>query len=99
MASAGGRGMSMVSRPVIVMLPYAKAAYISHVTHDFGSILKFIESTFTLPSLGYADVAADDLSDCFALTQSPLTFKQIPAAVPAAFFINDKRPPTAPDDE
>ena len=85
--------------PLIVVSPYAKAAYISHVTHDFGSILKFIETTFTLPSLGYADVAADDLSDCFNLTQSPLTFKQIPAALPAAFFINDKRPPTAPDDD
>ena len=78
--------------PLIVVSPYAKAAYISHVTHDFGSILKFIETTFTLPSLGYADVAADDLSDCFNLTQSPLTFKQIPAALPAAFFINDTRP-------
>ncbi len=85
--------------PLIVVSPYAKAAYISHVTHDFGSILKFIETTFTLPSLGYADVAADDLSDCFNLTQSPLTFKQIPATVPAAFFINDKRPPTDPDDD
>lgn len=85
--------------PLIVVSPYAKAAYISHVTHDFGSILIFIETTFTLPSLGYADVAADNLSDCFNLTQSPLTFKQIPAALPAAFFINDKRPPTAPDDD
>jgi phospholipase C len=85
--------------PLIVVSPYAKAAYISHVTHDFGSILKFIETTFTLPSLGYADVAADDLSDCFNFTQSPLAFKQVPAALPAAFFINDKRPPTAPDDD
>jgi phospholipase C len=85
--------------PLIVVSPYAKAAYISHVTHDFGSILKFIETTFTLPTLGYADVAADDLSDCFNLTQSPLTFKQIPAAHAAAHFLNDKRLPTAPDDD
>ncbi len=85
--------------PLIVVSPYAKATYISHVTHDFGSILKFMETTFNLPSLGYADVAADDLSDCFNLTQAPLTFKQIPAALPAAFFINDKRPMTAPDDD
>ncbi len=85
--------------PLIVVSPYAKAAYISHVTHDFGSILKFIESTFTLPSLGYADVAADDLSDCFNLTQSPLAFKHIPAPVAAAHFINDRRPATDPDDD
>jgi phospholipase C len=59
--------------PLIVVSPYAKAAYISHTTHDFGSILKFIESTFDLPSLGYADGPADDLSDCFNLTHMPLT--------------------------
>ena len=29
--------------PLIDVSPYAKATYISHVTHDLGSILKFIE--------------------------------------------------------
>jgi len=37
--------------PLIVVSPYARAGYISHVHHDFGSILKFIETTFNLPSL------------------------------------------------
>jgi phospholipase C len=85
--------------PLIVVSPYAKAAYISHTPHDFGSVLKFIETTFKLPSLGYADVPADDLSDCFNLTQSPLAYKVIPAALDAAHFLNDKRPPTDPDDD
>ena len=85
--------------PIVVVSPYAKAAYISHTTHDFGSILKFIESTYSLPTLGYADAAADDLSDCFDLTQSPIVYKQIPAALPAAYFLNDKRPTTPPDDD
>jgi phospholipase C len=85
--------------PLIVVSPYAKAAYISHTTHDFGSILKYIETTFKLPSLGYADTPADDLSDCFDLTHTPLTFQAIPAALDAAHFINDKRPPTDPDDD
>jgi phospholipase C len=85
--------------PLIVVSPYAKTAYISHNTHDFGSILKFIETTYDLPSLGYADTPADDLSDCFNLTLPPVTFHTIPAALKAAFFINDKRPPTDPDDD
>jgi len=85
--------------PLIVVSPYAKAAYISHVTHDFGSILKFIETTFKLPSLGYADTPADDMSDCFDLTQAPLLFQTIPAPLDAAHFINDKRAPTDPDDD
>jgi phospholipase C len=85
--------------PLIVVSPYAKAAYISHTTHDFGSILKYIEKTYDLPSLGYADDAADDLSDCFNLTQTPLTFKAIPAALSPAHFLDPKRPHTDPDDD
>lgn len=85
--------------PLIVVSPYAKTAYISHVTHDFGSILKFIETNFHLLSLGYADAPADNFSDCFQLTQPPNAFKTIPAALDAAHFINDKTPPTDPDDE
>ncbi len=84
--------------PLIIVSPYAKAAYVSHTTHDFGSILRFVEATFHLPTLGYADDAADDFSDCFNLTEPPLVFRKIPASLPAAYFINDKRPPTAPDD-
>jgi len=83
--------------PLIVISPYAKAGYISSVQHDFGSILKFIEGTFSLPSLGYADAAADNFSDCFDFNQSPLPFQPVPAALKAEYFLNDKRPPTAPD--
>jgi phospholipase C len=85
--------------PLIVVSPYARAGYISHTTHDFGSILKFIETTFTLPSLGYADATADDLSDCFDLTQTPITFRKIPAPLDGAYFINDKSPAVDPDDD
>jgi phospholipase C len=85
--------------PLIFVSPYAKSGYISHVPHDFGSILRFIETTFGLPSLGYADGPADDLSDCYDLTQVPLTFHTIPAPLGAAHFINDKRPAVDPDDD
>jgi phospholipase C len=85
--------------PMIVVSPYAKPAYISHVTHDFGSILKFIERTFSLPSLGYADAPADDLSDCFNFSQAPIPFQTIAAPLKADYFLNDKRPPTDPDDD
>jgi phospholipase C len=85
--------------PLIVMSPYAKAKYISHVTHDFGSILKYIETTFSLNSLGYADAYADDLSDCFNMTQSPIPFQTITAPIPAAKFLERKRPSIDPDDQ
>jgi phospholipase C len=85
--------------PLIVVSPYAKARYISHVTHDFGSILNFIEQVFNLSSLGFADAHADDLSDCFNFNQTPLRFQKIPAPMSAAHFLNDRTPAADPDDE
>ena len=85
--------------PLIIVSPYSRQGYVSHVTHDFGSILKFTEEVFNLPSLGYADALADDLSDCFDLTQTPITFQVVPAEKPAEFFMNTTRAPTPPDDE
>jgi phospholipase C len=89
--------------PLIVISPYAKPAYISHVNHDFGSILKFVETVFDLgeidPSVGYADSRSDDLSDCFNFSQTPLVFTPISAAKGADYFLNDKSPPTPPDDD
>jgi phospholipase C len=87
--------------PLIVVSPYAKAHYISHVTHDFGSILKFTETMFHLPVVdsSYADARADDLSDCFDFNQTPLSFKTINSALKAKFFIEDNRPPSPPDDD
>jgi phospholipase C len=86
--------------PLIVISPYAKAAYISHVDHDFGSILNFIEGVFGLQTLGYADAATtDNLSDCFDFNQTPLVFQTIPAALSADHFLHDQRLPTAPDND
>jgi phospholipase C len=86
--------------PLVVISPYAKAAYISHVNHDFGSILKFVENTFSLQAMGYADsFAFDDLSDCFDFNQTPLVFKTINAPVPASHFLHDTTPPEGPDND
>jgi phospholipase C len=78
--------------PVIVISPYAKAAYISHQMHSFGSILKFVEETYGLPSLGYEDAVSDDFSDCFNFSQAPLGFQSISAPLPADYFLHDHRP-------
>jgi phospholipase C len=85
--------------PLIVVSPYAKRGYVSHLTHDFGSILRFVEEIFSLPSLGYADARADDLSDCFDFTQVPPAFHSILVEYEASHFLHDKRPPIDPDDD
>jgi phospholipase C len=89
--------------PLIVVSPYAKAAYISHSVHDFGSILKYIEENFQLPTIatGYADssTVSDDMSDCFDYSQTPLKFGTIQAQQKADYFLDKKRPRTPPDDD
>jgi phospholipase C len=84
--------------PLIVVSPFAKQGYVSHVTHDFGSILKFIEEVYRLPSLGYADALADDLSDCFDFHRHN-RFKTIRAPHDAKYFLNDKSAPEDPDND
>jgi phospholipase C len=85
--------------PMIVVSPLAQPGYISHDVHDFGSILNLIEETYGLPSLGVADAYADDLSDCFNFSQTPIPFTAINTQQKADFFIHDNRPPSAPDND
>lgn len=86
--------------PLIVIAPYARPAYISHVNHDFGSILRMLEENFNLTALGYADsYAPDDLSDCFNFQQKPLVFHTIDAPLKADYFLHDTTTPGDPDDE
>jgi phospholipase C len=87
--------------PLIVVSPYAKKAYVSHVNHDFGSILRFIESTFALPSLDYADARADDLADCFDFTQAVIPYTPVTSKYAPAYFIDRAKTasPKDPDDD
>jgi len=58
---------------MIVIHLTQNAATSSHTPYEFGSILKFIEQTFDLASLGTTDVRANDLSELastFGVTQS-----------------------------
>jgi phospholipase C len=72
--------------PLIVISPYAKNHYVSHVQHEFGSILKLTEKVFGLPSLHTTDQRADDLLDCFDFSKPPTKFKHIPAPYPPSYF-------------
>jgi phospholipase C len=67
--------------PLVVISPYAKHAYVSHVQHEFGSILAFAEVTFGIPkgSLNSTDKRADNLMDAFDFNQKPRPFVTIKA--------------------
>jgi phospholipase C len=65
--------------PLLVISPYAKKGYVSHVPHEFGSILHFAEEVFGLKSLGTTDATSDDLRDAFDFSQTPRKFQTISA--------------------
>lgn len=81
--------------PMIIVSPYAKHGYVSHTQYEFGSLLKFIEETYALGSLGTTDARANSISDSFNFNQPPHRFKPIGLLNPAhdgAYFL--RRPPS-----
>ncbi|MGA8534891.1 MAG: alkaline phosphatase family protein [Candidatus Tumulicola sp.] len=83
----------------VIISPYAKAHTVSHTQYEYGSILKFIEETFGLASLGYSDARATSISDSFDFTQAPIPFKHIKAKYPAKHFLLERPSFRPPDDE
>ena len=51
--------------PLIVVSPYAKPHYVSHVIYDHTSITRFVETRFLLPALTKRDANAAPLLDLF----------------------------------
>lgn len=82
--------------PLLVVSAYTPSGYVDNATHDFGSILHFVESNFGLGLIGpgfYADAYADDLSGFFPLT----TGRDFSAINSAPFAATQKM--TLPDDD
>jgi len=83
--------------PLLIISPYAKHGFVSHVSYEHGSILKFTEDVFGLARLAASDArATSPAGDCFDFGQSPRTFVPIQAPENAQFFLqrrNDLRPP------
>lgn len=85
--------------PLIVVSPYAKTGYVSHVQHEFGSILHFTEQTFGLGTLGTSDARADDLADCFDFGGEPHTFVALQTRLDAAYFLRSQEADEPPDSD
>lgn len=51
--------------PLVVISPWAKRNYVSHVVHDHTAITRFIEALFDLPALTERDANSDALLDLF----------------------------------
>jgi phospholipase C len=65
--------------PLIVASPYARSGYVSHTTYEFGSILRFIEETYGLGSLGGTDATSQSIADVLDLTAPPRAYTTVAA--------------------
>lgn len=61
--------------PLVVISPFTKSGYVSHVTTDYTAWLKFVEKRFGLPPLNARDGWANtsDMSDFFDFQNPPWT--------------------------
>ncbi|MBV8530846.1 MAG: hypothetical protein JO104_05975, partial [Candidatus Eremiobacteraeota bacterium] len=83
--------------PMLIVSPYAKQRFVSHVHYEHGSILRFIENLYGLPRLAATDRrAASPAKDCFDFSKPPRAFKVIPTVLGKEYFMHqplDLRPP------
>ena len=74
--------------PLLVISPYAKPGYVSHVHYETASVLRFAEDLYGLNQLSAADRrAASPAVDCFDFTTKPRPFIKIDAPLPPKFFM------------
>ena len=86
--------------PLIVISPYAKKGYVSHVQYEHGSMLKFVEQRFGLAPLAAADQRANSpANDCFNFMQAPRPFSPIQTSMGPADFMKEPPDLRGPDDQ
>ncbi|MBV9333174.1 MAG: hypothetical protein JO146_04135 [Candidatus Eremiobacteraeota bacterium] len=86
--------------PLLVISPYAKKGFVSHVRYETASVLRFAEDLWGLNQLAAADARANSpAGDCFDFSQKPRGFVPIKAPKPPKFFMHQAPEYFAPDYE
>jgi len=74
--------------PLLIISPYAKKDFVSHVHYETASVLRFAEDLYGLDQLAPADRRANSpAGDCFDFSQAPRPFVKIEAPLPPKFFM------------
>ncbi|MGB6601670.1 MAG: alkaline phosphatase family protein [Candidatus Cybelea sp.] len=86
--------------PLLVISPYAKKDYVSHVQYETASVLRFAEDLFGLNQLAAADKrASSPAKDCLDFSQTPRAFVPIKAPKGEKFFLRQDTDYRIPDNE
>jgi len=83
--------------PLLIVSPYAKRGYVSHVQYEHGSVLRFTEDQFGLLPMAASDKRANSpQDDAFDFTASPRPFSPFGQNLQAKDYdrlFPDRRPP------
>jgi phospholipase C len=82
-SNLGGPGFRV---PMIAVSAYAKKDYVSHNRYQFGSVVKFIETVFGLPSLNTTDATSNGFITDFFDFSKVRAFTPVAAKYPQSFF-------------
>lgn len=95
--------------PMLIVSPFtyrlrAQGRNVSHTQYEFGSIVKFVEEAFRLPSLGsladgYTDRRATSIRDAFDFKLNPSSGTGVKAPYPPSHFLNEKPTLLPPDND
>jgi len=86
-----------IRTPLLVISPFAKHGYVSHVQYESGSVLHFIETQFGLNALAASDARANDLGDCFELSAPNRNFQSFAVRHTEQDFLNEHSSMRPPD--
>jgi phospholipase C len=92
----GGLGFRV---PMIVISPYVPEGVVSHTQYEFGSIVKYVEGNWGLPSLGTTDQRATSIVNVFNYSQNPRSFTPIKSGLSAEYFEHETPSLFPADDE
>jgi phospholipase C len=100
------RGLGM-RVPCIIVSPYAKPNHVSHTQYEYGSVLKFVEQVFDLPSLGnagtfgsgYTDERATSIENSFDFAAPPRSYVPVKAPYSPSYFTTRRPSGLPPDDD
>ena len=86
--------------PLLVISPYAKQNYVSHVQYEQGSILRFAEDQFGLGRLADSDKRSNSPAvDCFDFSQPARPFLPFASPRSRSYFVNQPPDGRSPDRE
>ena len=83
--------------PMLIVSPYARKGFVSHVHYEHGSILKFVEDTFGLGRLSASDARATSPENCFNFNKPPRPFQVIPTVLGKRYFLHEPADHRVPD--